>query len=86
MRQEFMNSLGLKILSIVLFFAIAGAVFILLKKKPQKSLWVAVLMSSIGMYLLCVDGGLEFEAGDLWLLGCAVFYAMHIIAVGHFAP
>lgn len=59
---------------------------ILLKKKPQKSLWVAVLMSSIGMYLLCVDGGLQFEIGDLWLLGCAVFYAMHIIAVGHFAP
>jgi len=59
---------------------------IFLKKKPRKGLWAAVLMSCFGMYLLCVDGGLELEMGDLWLMGSAVFYAMHIMAVSLFAP
>ncbi|MCR5310449.1 MAG: DMT family transporter [Lachnospiraceae bacterium] len=55
-------------------------------KKPSKNLWVAVFMSVLGMYFLCVDGEFSIGVGDVWLLGCAFFYALHILAVGKYAP
>ncbi len=57
-----------------------------LKKKPRKTLWISVVLALVGMFLLCVDGDMVLEAGDLWLFGCSLFYAMQIIAVGKYAP
>ena len=28
----------------------------------------------------------EFQAGQIWLVVCAVFYAVHILLLGHFGP
>ena len=38
------------------------------------------------MYLLCIEGELSIQAGDLWLLACAALFALQILAVDKFAP
>ena len=69
-----------------LYIVLVPVFSLALKKKPRKTLWISVAFALIGMFLLCVDGDMVLEVGDLWLLGCSVFYAMQIIAVGKFAP
>ncbi|HVB35280.1 MAG TPA: DMT family transporter [Patescibacteria group bacterium] len=50
--------------------------------------WAAALAAFIGLYFLTVPaaglGGLN--QGDLWVLACAVVWAFHIVAVGHYSP
>ncbi len=48
--------------------------------------WLGVTLSLIGLYLLCVDGPLPVERGDLMMLACALCYAVHILVVGRFSP
>lgn len=69
-----------------LYIVLVPVFSLALKKKPRKALWLSVSLALVGMFLLCVDGDLVLETGDIWLLGCSVFYAMQIIAVSHYAP
>jgi drug/metabolite transporter (DMT)-like permease len=50
--------------------------------------WLAVAVSVVGMALLSVPGldDLSLNAGDLLVLGSAVAWAAHIVALGRFAP
>jgi len=50
--------------------------------------WVAVAISVVGMALLSVPGldDLSLNSGDLLVLGSAVAWAAHIVALGRFAP
>ena len=49
-------------------------------------MWLAVALSVVGLYLLCLSGGLgQVYGGDLVVLGCAISFAVHIICVDHFA-
>ena len=50
--------------------------------------WTGALVSFAGIYFLTVPaaGMRGLNKGDLWMLACAVFLALHIIAVGHYTP
>ena len=53
-----------------------------LKKRTGLNVWVAVLLSVVGLYLLCFSGGIGgFYGGDLVVFGCAISFAFHIISV-----
>ncbi len=54
-------------------------------QRVRISLWVAVILAVIGLYLLCMGGRLVLERGDLYILLCALTFAFHILAVGYFA-
>ncbi len=57
-----------------------------LKKKTRLNLWLAVLLSVVGLYLLCLSGGLDrIYGGDLVVFGCAISFALHIMCVDRFA-
>ena len=53
-------------------------------KKTRISIWFSVLMAVIGLYLLCMTDSLSFGKGDLFVLGCAVLFAGHILVIDHF--
>lgn len=57
-----------------------------LKQRTHWNTWVSVLIAVIGLYLLCVGDSLILEFGDIILLLSAVFWALHILAVGHYSP
>ncbi len=55
-------------------------------KGPRLVEWISVVLATIGMALLTMQGErLQFGPGDLLSFGCAVAFALHVVAVGHFA-
>ena len=57
--------------------------FILLFLKIQKigfKTWVAVIIATIGLYLLLIPGENYINKGDILTFGCAFSFAMHIVA------
>lgn len=59
---------------------------IFLKKKCGLPIWMAVAISLVGLYFLCIQGsfGLQFQDGLVLL--CALCFAVQILLVDHFSP
>ena len=57
-----------------------------LKKKCSPFIWIAVAMSVIGLYLLCITDGFSIGTGDFLVLICAILFAVHILVIDHFSP
>lgn len=59
---------------------------IFLKKKCEINIRIGVLLTLVGLYLLCFDGSISFKTADLLLLACAFFFALHILVIDYFSP
>ena len=62
---------------------LAGIFF---RKKIGLKVWIAVVLGVCGMYLLCITEGFHIAVGDLYLLGCAFVFTLHILVIDHFSP
>ncbi|MBQ8315586.1 MAG: DMT family transporter [Lachnospiraceae bacterium] len=62
---------------------LAGIFF---RKKIGAKVWIAVVLAVCGMYLLCITEGLHMTTGDLYLLGCAFVFTLHILVIDYFSP
>lgn len=54
-------------------------------KKTKPQIWICVVISVIGMYLLTMEKGGSFSRGDLLVVICAFFFAIHILLVDHYS-
>lgn len=54
-------------------------------KKLGLSLWVAVALATVGLYLLCMSESLSLSLGDTLVFICGIFYALQIMAVDKYA-
>ncbi len=59
---------------------------IFFKKKCSPMIWLAVLLSLVGLYLLCITEGFGIAIGDLLVLICSVLYSLHILVIDYFSP
>ncbi len=58
---------------------------LLLKKPAAKNTWIAVAIALVGMYFLCLTGGIDgINLGDLIMILAAVASTTHIHVVDHF--
>ncbi|MBQ2759462.1 MAG: DMT family transporter [Clostridia bacterium] len=59
-----------------------------IRKKVPVLTWICVALGAVGLYFLCItnEGLSSINKGDILALLCAVFYAVHILAVEKFAP
>jgi len=71
---------GLSVVMVPLFSAL------MLRRPPDRSAVSGVLLATAGLALLSLQGDLSVAAGDLIVLCCAVAFALHIVALGFFAP
>jgi drug/metabolite transporter (DMT)-like permease len=56
-------------------------------EKLSSKVWIGVVISLFGMYLLCFSGGIEnINKGDVLVLICSFGFAMQIISISYFAP
>ena len=55
------------------------------KRKVSLPVWVAVVLSVVSLYLLCIKGSFRLAAGDLLVLVCAVCFAVHILVIDRFS-
>ncbi len=53
-------------------------------RKVDKKIWLCVVLGVIGLYLLCMVGGLSLSRGDSMVLLCAFLFSGHILMVDHF--
>jgi drug/metabolite transporter (DMT)-like permease len=47
---------------------------------------VSVAISVVGLYLLCVSESFSIQGSDVYILLCALCFAIHILVIDHFAP
>ena len=68
----------------VLIVPIMGLFF---KKRVSFIVWICVVLSVIGLYLLCMtEGSLTLAYGDLLVLICAILFSVHIMVIDYFSP
>ncbi len=68
----------------IVLVPVAGLLF---KKKCGINVWIGVVCSLAGLYLLCVTGErFALASGDLCLIGCAIIFTGHILVIDYFAP
>lgn len=68
----------------VVFVPILG---LFLKKRVSFVIWISVVLSVIGLYLLCMTGGsFTLAYGDLLVLICAIVFSVHILIIDYFSP
>lgn len=58
---------------------------IFLKKKIRPIIWLCVALSILGLYLLCVTDS-KIQSSDLYVLACAVCFAVHILTIDKVSP
>lgn len=54
------------------------------RRKISLPVWIAVALSVIALYLLCINGEFSLAPGDLLILACAVCFTIHILVIDHF--
>ena len=59
---------------------------IFLHRRVGLNVWLAVVLATGGLYLLCAVDGFTLAAGDALTLLCAVCFAVQIMLVDKFAP
>ena len=59
---------------------------IFIGKKPGAKIWVAVVFSVVGLYLLSISGSLRLSLGDSFVMLCSVIFAFQIMSVNHYSP
>ena len=67
----------------VFFVPLLG--FFLFRVKPHPIVYLGVPMALVGIYYLNGGGIGSFNAGDWLIVGSALFWAMHVITLGHIA-
>lgn len=67
----------------ILLVPILGLFF---KKKCGWNVWIGVLITLAGLYLLCIKDSFSLQLSDMLLLLCALAFSMHIMTIDHFSP
>lgn len=59
---------------------------IFLHKKTGWKVWLAVIISIVGLYFLCITEKLTIGQGDILIFFCALIFAVHIMIIDYFSP
>lgn len=60
--------------------------WLLTKRVPQRNEWISSVICLVGIALLTLNTGMNFIGiGDIFSIICAVFFAIHIIALNRFS-
>jgi len=59
---------------------------LLLRRRPIRGALLGVCLATVGLAFLTLDHDRSVAWGDLLVLGCALSFALHIVAVSAFAP
>lgn len=68
-----------------LYIVFVPLITVLMGSRLSKNVIVSVVLSVIGLYLLCWKGGAGFDIYDLMVLVSAFFYGVHILVVNYYS-
>ena len=67
-----------------LYIVLVPLVGIVFAHKTHWNTWLSVGIAVVGLYLLCISESFKIASGDLLLLICALFWALHILFVDRY--
>lgn len=74
-KSGFLTSLYIIFLPIITVF---------MGKRLKFTLIISILLATLGLYLLCIKSGFAVSTGDIFVLACAVCFAVHILVIEYF--
>lgn len=69
-----------------LYIVMVPILGIFLKKKTNVRIWIGVILSVAGLYLLCMKDSFSLSPGDVSVLLCALFFSFHILVIDYLSP
>lgn len=69
-----------------LYILLVPIVGIFLRKRVGIQIWISVLIAAVGLYFLCITESFSIQKGDVYMLICALFFAVHILVIDYFSP
>lgn len=69
-----------------LYIVIVPVIGLVSGHRSSVLVWISVVTAAAGMYLLCVNEAFTVNGGDVMVLICALFFAVHILVIDRFAP
>lgn len=69
-----------------MYIIIVPIIGLFLGKKFSPSLGISIALATAGLYLLSIKDGFSIGTGDVYVIICAVVFALHIMVIDYFAP
>lgn len=64
-----------------LYVIITPLLGLIFKQRPEKQIWIGVLVATLGLYFLSVKENFTMGIGDLYVLFGALFFACHVLLI-----
>lgn len=64
-----------------LYVVLVPILGIFLRRRAPYTVWIGIILSLIGLYLLCITDSFTIAPSDLLILLCALFFALQILLV-----
>lgn len=68
-----------------LYIVIVPLIGLFFKRKVSKKVWISVIISLVGLYLLCITESLSISKGDFLVLICAFLFSIHILIIDKYS-
>lgn len=68
-----------------LYIVLVPLLGIFLRQSAGKGTWLGCILAIVGLYFLCIKESASIQTGDLLELIGALFWAFHILIIGHFS-
>ena len=68
-----------------LYIIFVPLITVFIGRKLKLNVKISVFLAILGLYLLCYTAGSPIALSDIFLLISAIFFALHILVVGHYS-
>lgn len=69
-----------------LYIVLVPLLGLLFKRRTGITTAISVAIAVVGMYLLCIGEDFSVQGSDMYVLVCALCFAVHILVIDYFAP
>ena len=69
-----------------LYILLVPILGIFLRKRVDMRIWCSTLIALVGLYFLCITENFSIHIEDIYMLICALFFAIHILVIDFFTP
>ena len=69
-----------------MYIIIVPVLGLFMGRKFSPSLGISIALATAGLYLLSIKDGFSIGTGDIYVILCAVVFAVHIMVIDYFAP
>jgi len=69
-----------------LYVVLVPILGLLVRQRTHANTWIGAALAAVGLYLLSVTGSFEVNPGDVYIMCCAIVWAVHVLVIGRLSP